>query len=103
MHPGHMRQNPTAAHRSALDGTRLNVRPCGTKVFDALMRSRTALRMDYYAVTGVLVISARGNRAPDTELREHLRELAAAHPRWGMPRLFWLLRREGRPDNYKRV
>lgn len=42
-------------------------------------------------------------RAPDTELRDRLRELAAAHPRWGVPRLFWLLRREGRPDNYKRV
>ena len=42
-------------------------------------------------------------RAPDTELRGRLRELAAAHPRWGVPRLYWLLRREGRPDNYKRV
>ena len=42
-------------------------------------------------------------RPPDTELRGRLRELAAAHPRWGVPRLFWLLRREGRPDNYKRV
>ena len=42
-------------------------------------------------------------RPPDTELRGRLRELAAAHPRWGVPRLYWLLRREGRPDNYKRV
>jgi putative transposase len=42
-------------------------------------------------------------RAPDTELRGRLRELAAAHPRWGVPRLHWLLRREGRPDNYKRI
>lgn len=42
-------------------------------------------------------------RAPDTELRERLRTLAAEHPRWGVPRLVWLLRREGRTDNYKRV
>ena len=42
-------------------------------------------------------------RPPDTELRGRLRELAAAHPRWAVPRLSWLLRREGRPDNYKRV
>lgn len=45
----------------------------------------------------------RSRRAPDTELRARLRELAAAHPRWGVPRLVWLLRREGRPDNHKRI
>lgn len=39
----------------------------------------------------------------DHELRTHLRELASVHPRWGCPRLYWLVRREGRPDNYKRV
>lgn len=42
-------------------------------------------------------------RGSDTELRARLRELAAAHPRWGVPRLVWLLRREGRADNHTRV
>lgn len=37
------------------------------------------------------------------EVREQLRALAAQHPRWGVPRLVWLLRREGRADNHKRV
>ncbi len=45
----------------------------------------------------------RSRRPPGTELRTRLRELAAAHPRWGVPRLAWLLLREGRPDNHKRV
>ncbi len=42
-------------------------------------------------------------RAPDTELRARLRELAATHARWGGPRLAWLLVREGRPDSDKRI
>jgi len=42
-------------------------------------------------------------RAPDTALREKRRALAEAHPRWGVPRLVWLLRRQGVPDNYKRI
>ena len=44
-------------------------------------------------------------RAPDTdtELRTRPRALAAEHPRWGVPRLAWRLRREGRPDNDKRI
>lgn len=42
-------------------------------------------------------------RAPDTELRSRLRELAEQHPRWGVPQLVWLLRREGRGDNHKRI
>lgn len=41
--------------------------------------------------------------ARDLELRAHLRTLAEQHPRWGCPRLYWLVRREGRPENYKRV
>ena len=48
-------------------------------------------------------IRYRSRRSPDTELRERIRELAAEHPRWGVPRLAWLLQREGRPDNYKRI
>jgi putative transposase len=42
-------------------------------------------------------------RPDDGELRERLRVLAAEHPRWGVPRLVWLLRREGRVDNHKRI
>jgi putative transposase len=45
----------------------------------------------------------RARRAPDTALRQRLRELAAARPRWGTPRLTWLLRREGQVINHKRV
>lgn len=45
----------------------------------------------------------RSRRDPDTALRTTLRELAAAHPRWGSPRLTWLLRRGGLVINHKRV
>ena len=39
----------------------------------------------------------------DAALRARLRELAGRHPRWGAPMLTWLLRREGRTDNHKRI
>jgi putative transposase len=39
----------------------------------------------------------------DAPLRARLRELAAAYPRWGVPRLHWRLQREGTHVNYKRV
>jgi len=42
-------------------------------------------------------------RPGDSALRTRLRELAAEHPRWGFPMLFWRLRREGVKDNHKRV
>lgn len=45
----------------------------------------------------------QSRRAPDTALRARLRALAEAHPRWGVPRLVWLLRREGIADNHKRI
>ena len=45
----------------------------------------------------------RSRGPPDAELRQRLQELAVLHPRWGCPRLAWLLRREGRRDNYKRI
>lgn len=41
--------------------------------------------------------------ARDAALRARLRELAGAHPRWGVPRLYWRLRRDGLHVNYKRV
>ena len=42
-------------------------------------------------------------RSPEVELRGRLRELAERHPSWGSPRLTWLLRREGRVVNHKKV
>lgn len=39
----------------------------------------------------------------DEPVRERLKGLAFERVRWGMPRLFEMLRREGFPDNYKRV
>jgi putative transposase len=49
------------------------------------------------------LVRYRSRRAPDTELRKRLRELAERHPRWGSPRLTWLLWREGWNVNHKRV
>lgn len=42
-------------------------------------------------------------RAPQPELTARLRTLAEQKPRWGAPRLTWLLRREGWAVNHKRV
>ncbi len=42
-------------------------------------------------------------RPPETELRARLKTLAELHPSWGSPRLTWLLRREGRVVNHKKV
>ncbi len=39
----------------------------------------------------------------DAPLRARLRDLAAAYPRWGVPRLHWRLGRDGEHVNYKRV
>lgn len=41
--------------------------------------------------------------APDAVLGQALREAAARHPRWGVPRLHWLLRRTGVVVNHKRT
>ena len=41
--------------------------------------------------------------ARDAALCATLRELAAAYPRWGVPRLHWRLGRDGTHVNYKRV
>jgi putative transposase len=42
-------------------------------------------------------------RPSDTELREQIRAIAAERPRWGVPRIVWRLRRDGKTDNYKRI
>jgi putative transposase len=39
----------------------------------------------------------------DAPVRAHLRRAATEHPRWGAPRLHWLLRREGVVENHKRT
>ena len=36
-------------------------------------------------------------------MRARLRALAGQRPRWGVPRLHWLLRREGLVRNHKRT
>ena len=56
-----------------------------------------------------LGVSRSGLRYPaqrpvrDQALRQRLRELASAHPRWGWPMLHWRLQQEGVCINHKRV
>ena len=45
----------------------------------------------------------QAHRRDDTVLRQRLRELAQVRVRYGSQRLYILLRREGWPDNHKRV
>jgi putative transposase len=45
----------------------------------------------------------RSCRPPDTDLREHLRELANERKRFGYRRLFVLLRQEGEPSGINRI
>jgi len=45
----------------------------------------------------------QSRRPDDRPVRQRLRELAEAHPRWGSPRLIWRLRQEGIRDNHKRL
>jgi putative transposase len=42
-------------------------------------------------------------RPSEAELRARLKALAEQRPNWGSPRLTWLLRREGRAVNHKKV
>jgi putative transposase len=49
------------------------------------------------------MIRYRSCRAPDTELREQLRELAHARRRLGYRRLFVLLRPRGEPSGLNRI
>jgi putative transposase len=49
------------------------------------------------------MVRYRSRRAPDTELRERLRALAAERRRFGYRRLFVLLRREGEPSGKNRI
>lgn len=49
------------------------------------------------------MVRYRSRRAPDTELRERLRGLAAERRRFGYRRLFVLLRREGEPSGKNRI
>ena len=49
------------------------------------------------------MVRYRSRRAPDTELRERLRGLAAERRRFGYRRLFVLLRREGEPSGRNRI
>ncbi len=49
------------------------------------------------------MIRYRSRRAPDTELRQRLRDLANERRRFGYRRLFVLLRREGEPSGINRI
>lgn len=49
------------------------------------------------------IIRYRSCRAPDTKLREQLRELANARRRFGYRRLFVLLRQQGEPSGLNRI
>lgn len=49
------------------------------------------------------LVRYRSCRPPEAELRDRLRALAEQRPSWGSPRLTWLLRREGRVVNHKKV
>ena len=49
------------------------------------------------------MIRYQAQRAPDTELRERLRELANERRRFGYRRLFVLLQREGEPSGINRI
>jgi transposase InsO family protein len=49
------------------------------------------------------MVRYRSRRAPDTELRARLRELANERRRFGYRRLFVLLRREGEPSGINRI
>ena len=49
------------------------------------------------------MIRYRSCRAPDTELREQLRDLANARRRFGYRRLFVLLRQQGEPSGLNRI
>lgn len=42
-------------------------------------------------------------RPGDTELRTEIVTVAASHPRWGVPRIVWRLKRNGWTDNHKRI
>lgn len=49
------------------------------------------------------VLRYQSRRPDDRPLRQRLRELAAVRRRFGYRRLDWLLRREGRRLNHKRL
>lgn len=49
------------------------------------------------------MIRHQAQRAPDTELRGRLRDLANERRRFGYRRLFVLLRREGEPSGINRI
>ena len=48
------------------------------------------------------MVRYRAQRAPDTELRDRLRDLRNERRRFGYRRLFVLLRREGEPSGINR-
>ena len=62
---------------------------------------RRACRLVGIGRSGYGYTSRRAAR--DAPVRARLRVLAGQRPRWGVPRLHWLLRREGLVPNHKRT
>lgn len=62
---------------------------------------RRARRVAGISASSYRYVSRRA--APDTPVRERLRQLAQRRPRWGSPRLHYLLVREGLVVNHKRT
>jgi putative transposase len=73
-------------------------------VTDACTRRRLSVRQAcrYFGVHRALV-RYRSRRVVPLALLARRRELAAAKPRWGSPRLVWKLQREGWRVNHKRI
>lgn len=68
---------------------------------DRHVSERRARRLAGISASSYRYVSQRGAR--DQVLRHRLRALAEQRPRWGSPRLHWLLAREGLVVNHKRT
>jgi hypothetical protein len=74
-------------------GRELSPKRCGDEPAAGLSRVQADCKMVRY----------RSRRAPETELRERWRGLAAERRRFGFQQLFVLLRREGEPSGRNRI
>ena len=82
------------------------VTPVATREAVAHLKARFGLserRACQIAGADRKVVRYQPQRAPDTALRDRLRELANERRRFGYRRLFVLLRREGEPSGIKRI
>ena len=68
---------------------------------DRHVTERRARRLTGIGASSYRYVSRRADR--DAPVRQRLRALAEQRPRWGSPRLHWLLAREGLVINHKRT